>query len=64
VIAKFVMNNKVHAATKVLSFMTNYRRELGMKADIKRKKKVEKTTKFAKRMMKIQEKAEVALRKV
>jgi len=28
VMAEFVVNNKVHTATKVLSFMANYRREL------------------------------------
>jgi len=37
VIAKFIVNNKVHFATKVSLFMVNYRRELKMGADIRRK---------------------------
>jgi len=39
---EFAVNNKVYTATKVLSFMENYRRELKMKVDIRRKGKVEK----------------------
>jgi len=41
-IVEFAVNNKVYAATKVLPFMENYRRELKMKVDIRRKGKVEK----------------------
>jgi len=37
VIAKFIVNNKVHFATKVSLFMVSYRRELKMGADIRRK---------------------------
>jgi len=37
-----VVNNKIYAATKVLPFMENYRRELRVKVDIRRKGKVEK----------------------
>ncbi len=44
--------------------MANYRRELRIEADIRRKERIEKATKFAKRMRKVQEEAEVALRKV
>ena len=44
-------------------FMVNYSRELRMEADIRRKGKVEKMTEFAERMNKVQEEAEVALRK-
>ena len=33
--------------------MANYKRELRMKVDIRRKEKVEKTIKFAKRMRKV-----------
>jgi len=40
--------------------MVNYRRELRMRTDIRRKEKVEK---FAKRMKKVQKEAETALRK-
>ena len=61
--AEFVVNNKVHTATKVLSFMANYRRELRMGTDIRRKRKVEKATEFAERMKKVQEEAGVALKK-
>jgi len=60
----FVVNNKVHTVTKVLSFMANYGRELRMRADIRRKEKIEKAIEFAERMKKVQEKAGVVLRKV
>ena len=43
--------------------MVNYRRELRMRTDIRRKGKIEKMTKFAKRMKKVQKEAEAALRK-
>ena len=57
------MNNKVHSATKVSSFMVNYRRELRIGADIRRKEKVEKATEFEERMRRVQEEAEATLRK-
>jgi len=44
-------------------FMVNYGRELRIEVDIRKKEKVEKATEFAERMKKIQEKAEVALKK-
>jgi len=44
-------------------FMVNYDKELRMRANIRRKGKVKKATEFAKRMKKVQEKAETALRK-
>ena len=47
------MNNKVYATTKILSFIANYGRELKIRADIRRKRKVGKTTEFAKRMKKV-----------
>ena len=53
VIAKFVVNNKVYSATKLLPFMVNYERELRMEANIRRKGKVEKATEFKKRMRKV-----------
>ena len=53
IIAEFVVSNKVYSATKVLHFMANYRRELRIEADIRRKERIEKATKFAKRMRKI-----------
>ena len=44
--------------------MANYRRELKMRADIRKKEKVEKATEFAERMKKVQEEAKAALRKM
>ena len=61
--AEFVVNNKVYLITKVSPFIANYDKELKMVADIRRKGKVEKATKFSERMMKVQEEARVALRK-
>ena len=58
-----MVNNKVHTATKVLLFMANYRRELRMGEDIRKKKKVEKVTELVERMKKVYEEAEVALKK-
>jgi len=62
--AEFAVNNKVHMATKVLPFIANYGRELRMEGDIRKKGKVESATKFVKRMKKVHEEAEVALKKV
>ena len=61
--AEFAIRNKIHSATKVFLFMTNYDRKLRMVADIRRKDKVEKMIEFAERMKKVQEKARVILRK-
>jgi len=61
--AEFVINNKVHTATKVLPFMANYGKEVRMGGDIRRKGKVESVTEFAGRMKKVQEEAEAVLRK-
>ena len=61
---EFAVNNKVHMATKVLPFIANYRRELRIGGDIRKKGKVEKVTKFVERMKQVQEKAGVALKKV
>ena len=41
--------------------MANYSRELRIRVDIRRKEKVEKATEFAKRIRKVQEKAEIVL---
>ena len=62
-VAEFAINNKVHTATKVSPFMANYRKELRMGGDIRRKGKVESTTEFVERMKKVQEEAEAALKK-
>ena len=51
--AEFMVNNKVYITTKVSPFMANYRRELRMEGDIRRKEKVEKAMEFVKRMKKI-----------
>ena len=55
------MNNKVHSAMKVSPFKVNYGRELRIGVDIRRKEKVEKTTKFAKRIKKVQEEVRAVL---
>ena len=61
--AEFVVNNKVYMATKILSFIANYGRELRMGDNIRKKEKVEKAIEFIKRMRKVQEEAGVVLKK-
>ena len=51
--AEFVVNNKVYMATKILSFIANYGRELRMGDDIRKKEKVEKAIEFIERMRKV-----------
>ena len=63
VAAEFVINNKVHMATKVLPFMANYGREMRMGGDIRRKGKVESATEFVEKIKKVYEEAKVALKK-
>ena len=63
-LAEFAVNNKVHTATKVSSFMTNYGRELRIGGDIRRRGKVEKATEFVERMKKVHKEAGAALKKV
>ena len=58
------MNNKVHTATKVLPFIANYKRELRMGGDIRKREKVEKVTEFVERMKKVHKEAEAALKKM
>ena len=58
--AEFVINNKVHLTTKVFSFMVNYRRELRMGINIRRKRKMEKAMEFTEKM---QEKVGAALKR-
>jgi len=48
---------------KISLFIASYGRELRIGANIRRKGNIEKTTEFVERMKKIQEEAEVALRK-
>ena len=61
--AEFVVNNKVHIATKVLPFMANYEKEMRMGGDIRKKGKVESVMEFVERMKKVHEEAEAALKK-
>ena len=61
--AEFAINNKIHSTTKVLPFMVNYRRELRIGIEIRKKGKMEKTIEFAERMKRVQEKAGVVLKK-
>ena len=63
VAAEFVINNKVHMATKVLPFMANYGREMRMGGDIRRKEKVESVTEFVEKIKKVYEEVKVALKK-
>ena len=63
VTAEFVVNNKTYLATKVSLFITNYKRDLKMGANIRKKGKVEKAMEFVERMKKVQEKVRAALRK-
>ena len=43
-IVEFAVNNQIYTATKILPFIANYSRELRMRANIRRKGKVEKRT--------------------
>ena len=63
VLAEFAINNKVYSATKVFPFMANYSRELRIGEDIRKKGKLEKAMEFVERIKKVQEEAEVALKK-
>ena len=49
-IVEFAINNKIYSATKVFLFIVDYGREMKMGADIRKKKKVEKTMEFAEKM--------------
>ena len=57
------MNNKVHTITKVSPFIANYRRELRMRGDIRRREKLENIMEFVERMKKVYEEAGAALKK-
>ena len=61
--AEFVVNNKVHIATKVSPFMANYRRELRMGGDIRKRGKVERVIEFVERMKKVHKEAGAVLKK-
>ena len=51
--AEFVINNKAYLTTKVSPFIANYKRELRMEVNLRRKGKMEKAIEFAKRMRKV-----------
>ena len=61
--AEFIVNNKIHTATKVLPFMANYGRELRMGGDIRKRGKVERVIEFVERMKRVHREAGVALKK-
>ena len=61
--AEFVVNNKAHLAMRVSPFIVNYRRELRIGDNIRKRGKVEKATEFVERMKKVYEEAEAALKK-
>ena len=51
--AEFVVNNKIHSATKVFLFIVNYERKLRIGANIRKKEKVKKVTEFIERIRKV-----------
>ena len=59
--AEFAINNKTHSITKVSPFIANYRRELRMGVNLKRKEKMEKAMGFVEKMKKIQKEAKAVL---
>ena len=63
-IAEFTVINKTYSATKISLFITNYGKELRMRADIRRKEKMEKVTEFVERIKKVQEEVGIALKKL
>ena len=63
-LVEFVVSNKVYIATKVSSFIANYRREIIMGGDIRKREKVESATEFVERIKKVHEEAGAALKKV
>ena len=61
---EFAVNNKAHTTTKVLPFIANYRRELRMGGDIRKKEKVENAMEFVERMKRVHEEAGAAMKKM
>ena len=51
--AEFVINTKAYSTTKMSPFMANYRRELRMGIDLRRKEKIEKAMEFVEKMRKV-----------
>ena len=60
-LAEFAVNNKVHLTTKISLFVANYRREMRMEVDLKKKGKVERVMEFVEKMRKVQEEIGVVL---
>ena len=52
-LAEFAINNKAYLTTKVSSFIANYGRELRIGVDLRRKEKIEKTTKLVEKIRKV-----------
>jgi len=61
--AEFAYNNKIHMATKILPFKTNYGQDPRMKFEGRRREKYKAAGKFAERIKRIQEETKVALEK-
>jgi len=51
--AEFTINNKVHLTIKISLFIANYGRELRIRADIRKREKVEKAMEFVERIKKV-----------
>ena len=62
--AEFVIDNRVHLTIQVSPFIANYSRELRIEVNLRRKEKIEKATKFAEKIRKVQEEAKVVLIRV
>ena len=60
---EFVFNNKVHTTTKSSPFKVNYKRELRIGFEIRKKGKHVKVKEFVKEMKKMHKEAKVVLKK-
>ena len=60
---EFVYSNKIQTSTKVLLFKANNRQDPCMGFEMRKKEKFERAEEFAKRIKKVYEEAEAALRK-
>ena len=63
-IAEFTFNNKMYIATKLSPFNINYRRELRMNFQIRKKKKHVKVEEFVKETKEIYEEVKVILKEL
>ena len=59
--AEFAINNKTYLTTKMSPFIANYKREMRMGVDLRKKGKMEKAMEFAERMRKVQKEVGAAL---